>query len=299
MALRNMLKVNNMATYFMYYNILITIARNFCTYENLPNFIDESFLKKQLVRKGSIAFFYDDVLDTILALPYINISKLDIYNRPVNIEVYGQNGYIKRLNYDEYVIMYDNDDRKSLCYICQQYAVRLANMRRTIDINISQQKTPRMFRTSHEQELTLKNLINNIDKNDDVVLAYDNLDLEQLDVVLSPAPFVSDKIFNEYRNTFNEFLKIVGIVNVDTEKRERLLSSELSFSQTSTQVFINNRMQPRLRAVKEIKEKFGLDIQVKYLGMDTNDNGILFDSVEHIEESTAEGGINETWHTIQ
>lgn len=264
----NILKNNNIGTYFFYERRLRTIAENFCIYEGLSDFIDESYLKKTLVSDGSIAFFYDEMLDDIICLPYISVSKLDAYNRPTRIKCYGYNGYTSGiLNRDEFVILYDNEGRYPLLCDVQQFATRLANMRRTCDINIAQQRTPRIFRTKKEQELTLKNIMNKIDNNEDMIITYDNLEeVETIQCILSPAPFIADKVNIEIENIWNEFLTLVGIININNEKKERMLQSEIDYAQTSNIACINNRMQPRLKAFREIYKKWGKNITCKYAG---------------------------------
>ena len=56
-------QLNNLKTYEMYKRQFLTLAENVFEYENLPEYIDVSYMNKVLVRQGSIAFFYDDVLE--------------------------------------------------------------------------------------------------------------------------------------------------------------------------------------------------------------------------------------------
>lgn len=128
-------QLSNLATYQMYSRQCLTLAENVFEFPNLPNFIDTAFLNKRLLRDGSIAFFVDDVMG-LLALPYQNLDKLDVYSRPVKIMVIGQNGYIKTLNKDEFVIMYDNNGRYPIFMDILQYSERLSLDTRTSDINI-------------------------------------------------------------------------------------------------------------------------------------------------------------------
>lgn len=262
------LKCNNLATYFLYERIMLTIAENFGIFEGLSDYIDESYLKKTLVRNGSIAFFFDEYLEDVICLPYVSVSKLDVYNRPTKIQCFGFDGYVSRvLNVNEYVIMYDNEGRYPLFQDITQYAVRIANMMRTIDININQQKTPRFFKMSKEQELTCKNIMRKIDNNEDMFITFDNVpELSNFESVLAPAPYVSDKIRLQINELWNDFLTLVGIVNVNNEKKERMLTDEISFAQTKNIACINNRLQPRLKAIREIKKRFGIEYKFKYAG---------------------------------
>ena len=108
-------QLSNFATAQMYLRQMLTLAENVFKFKNVSEFVDISYVNKVLLRNGSIAWFYDDILDSVIALPYNNMSTLDIYGRPQKIEVYARNGtYRRHLNSDEFVIMYDNNGRYPL-----------------------------------------------------------------------------------------------------------------------------------------------------------------------------------------
>lgn len=248
-------QLTNFKTYEMYKRQLLTLAENVFEFKNLPNFIDVAFLNKVLLRQGSIAFFIDEVMG-LLALPYISISKLDVYSRPVKIQVYGQNGYSKVLNQNEFVIMYDNNGRYPLWLDILQYAERIALDTRTTDINIAQQKTPRFWKTSSEKVKSVQDIINNVDGLENTVLSYDNIDLDDTTLVLAPAPFVADKIDLHKEKDWNEFLRLIGIANMNFQKKERNIKDEVLASQGGTVASRFSRFQPRQNAIDEINRKF-------------------------------------------
>lgn len=123
-------QISNFKTYQMYLRQLLTLAENVFEFKNLPKFIDKAYLNKTLLRQGAIAFFVDEVMG-LLALPFNNIGTLDVYGRPKKIYAYSQNGYRRKLNYGEFIIMYDNNGRYPLYLDIFQYAERLALSTRT------------------------------------------------------------------------------------------------------------------------------------------------------------------------
>ena len=148
-------QLTNMKTYLMYREEMLTLAENVFEFKNLPEFIDVSYLNKTLLRNGSIAFFEDEVLG-LIALPYDVIGNFDIYGRPLNIMARAANGtYYKKLSRDEFVIMYDNNGRYPIFLDICQMAERIALSKRTIDVNIVQQRTPRIWKTSQDKKRTL------------------------------------------------------------------------------------------------------------------------------------------------
>ena len=249
-------QLQNFYTEQMYTRQMLTMAENVFNYNNMPEFIEMSYVNKTLLRQGSIAFFEDEYIG-LLALPYVNLSKPDVYNRPVKIQVIGNNGYNKKLNYDEFVIMYDNEGRYPIYMDILQLAERIALVTRTIDININQQKVPRIWKTSAENVKTLEGLLNNIDGMNTEIATYDNIDkIIETNSVLSPAPFVADKLEDTKEKLWAEFLRLIGVANVTNQKKERLITDEVEFAMGGTIVSRYNRYNPRKKAIDLINKKF-------------------------------------------
>lgn len=262
---RQISQLNNFNTYLMMKRQLMTLAENVFIFKNLPDIIDLSYLNKTLTKKGSIAFYYDDILESVIALPYDTIGKLDIYDRPTTIQCRGKNGYnSKILNNDEYIIMYDNLGRYPIFADLEQYTERLALIQRVIDINITQQKTPRIFKAPQELMRSIEDFTNYVDSGIETILTYDKINLDDIETILTPAPFVTDKLRIEYNNLWNECMRIIGISNISIQKKERMLSDEINSLQGGTIASRYNRFEPRLLAVEQINKKFNLDIQVEY-----------------------------------
>lgn len=254
----------NLATYEMYKRQMLTLAENVFEFENLPDFIDVSYLNKMLLRNGSVAFFKDEVLG-LLALPYDIIGNLDVYGRPITIMARALNGrYFRKLNKDEFVIMYDNNSRYPIYLDILQMAERIAMNKRTIDINIVQQRTPRIWKTSEDKKRSLKDVLEQTDSLIENIITYDSIDIDDMNVVLAPAPYVADKIDAHLDKEWAEFYRLIGIANVQYQKRERLIRDEVLSSQGGTIASRYSRFEPRKHAVKLINEKFGTDIKVKY-----------------------------------
>ena len=257
-------QLSNWITYQMYLRQFLTLAENVFIYDNMPDYIDTAYLNKTLVRQGAIAFFYDDVLEKVLALPYKSIGSLDVYNRPKRIQVYGRNGYTNTLKEGDFVIMYDNNGRYPIYIDILQYAERYANITRTMDINIAQQKTPRIWKTSTEKEKTVKDLANEVDGNIEKIVAYDNINLDDIELILAPAPFVTDKLQDQKDKIWSEFLRLIGISNLSFQKKERNISDEIQAMQGGTIASRYERFEPRKKAIEEINKKFNLQIKVEY-----------------------------------
>lgn len=262
-------QLGNFQTYLMYNRQCKTLAENVFRIKYLPDFIDISYLNKTLLKNGAVVFFYDEILKKLLALPFIPIGVLDVYGRPTKLEAIGENGYRKILkNSDEFVIMYDNNGRYSLYIDICQYAERLALATRVIDINLAQQKTPRFWKTSSGNERTIKDLVNNVDSFENVIITYDNMQVDDTTMVMAPAPYVADKVHQDKEKIWNEFLRLIGISNMNFQKKERNIKDEVIASQGGTIASRYSRFEPRKKAIDEINKKFKQylerDIEIEY-----------------------------------
>ena len=271
-------QLTNMKTYLMYRAEMLTLAENVFEFKNLPEFIDVAYLNKTLLQNGSIAFFKDDILG-VIALPYDVIGNFDIYGRPVEIMARAANGtYYKKLSAGEFVIMYDNNGRYPIYMDICQMAERIALSKRTIDVNIVQQRTPRIWKTSQDKKRTLQDMMAEIDGMEENIATYESIDIDDMNVVLAPAPFVADKIDLHLDKEWAEFYRLIGVANLIEQKKERMIKDEMNASQGGTIASRFSRFEPRQHAVDLINKKFGTNIEVGY-----------YDGVPTSEEELEEG----------
>ena len=248
----------------MYRRQMITLAQNVFEFVNLPEYIDVSYLNKTLVFNGAIAFFKDEVLG-VIALPFDVIGNLDVYGRPMTIMARSANGrYYRKLTRDEFVIMYENNGRYPIFDDIYQIADRISLCVRTQDVNIFQQRTPRYWLTDKDNEYTVRNTLNDVEGFMENVLAYKTLDLDSLSTVQAPAPYVTDKIDDHLTRLWAEFFRLIGVANIQEQKKERIIVDEMIASQGGTIASRYSRFEPRSKAIKEINKKWGLDIIVRY-----------------------------------
>lgn len=90
----------------------------------------------------------------------------------------------------------------------------------------------------------------------DTVVGYDDLLLDDTELVLAPAPFVADKIDLHKEKVWNEFLRLIGVANMNFQKKERNIKDEVLASQGGTVASRFSRFEPRKKAVDEINKKF-------------------------------------------
>lgn len=286
-------QLTNFNTYNMFKRRLLNLAENVFVFKNLPKYIDTRFMNSQLVKNGSIVFYYEEAVESVIALPYETFGQTDIYNRPITIQAVAKNGVrSKKLNPDEYVIMYDNNGFYPIWLDLEMYAERLALLLRTMDINVNQQKTPRIFQVPQELKKTIEDLTSNIDAGVDTILTYDNLNVDAVNVLLSPAPLVVPELRQEFNALWGEVLSLIGITNVSIQKKERLIRDEMSALNGGTIASRYSRFEPRKKAIEEINEKFAdyLDAPIEVEFYDKVPDSETADDSDDIEEGFKLGG---------
>lgn len=255
-------KMNN-GTYIQYYNRLMELSISMFEWKNLPATIDSRFLELTLFSDGMCVFFKDDILG-YLALKTTIGGHLNVYQIPTDRMAYASNGYQKHLNGDDSVIIFNNMIHTNSLLDVEIYAKRLYNLDRAIDVNANAQKTPILITCEESQRLTLKNMYMQYDGNQPVIFADKNLNPNSLKVLTTGSPYVADKLYTLKTQIWNEALTYLGISNLNIQKKERLVSDEVTRNQGGVIASRYSRLNARRQACEEINKMFGLDIDVDY-----------------------------------
>lgn len=254
----------NNRTYLQYYNRLLELAINMYEWKNLPDTVDERFLELTLFSDGMAAFFQDDGGLGYLCLQCMIGGELDVYRIPIDRTAYATNGYQMHLNNQNSVIVFNNYTHTNSMLDVEMYARRLYEIQRAIDVNVKAQKTPLIIRATENQRLTMKNLYMQYDGNEPFIFGDKQLDLDGIKVLKTDAPYVADKLYILKRQVWNEALTYLGIENSNTEKRERLVSDEITSNLGGVAAQRFCRLNARRKSAEQINKMFGLNIQVDY-----------------------------------
>lgn len=257
------LSMNNY-TYMQYAYRLMELSISMFEWKNLPEGIDERFLEMVLFTDGHAVFFKDDELGDYLALQCLINGKLNVYRIPINRRAFAVNGYQKQLTDKNSVIIFNNMLHTNSWLDVKMFAKRLYNLDRIIDVNANAQKTPILIKGNEQQRLTLTNLYKEYDGNAPVIFADKSLDMNALQVLLTQAPYVADKIYQLKTQIWNEALTYLGISNVSFQKRERMVSDEVTRSQGGTVASRYSRLNARRQACEQINKMFGLNIECDF-----------------------------------
>ncbi len=259
------------ATMFMWR--LMSLGISVFQWKNLPDGIDERMLEFWLLRDGFVGFFFDEMLKSdekrrapegYAVLPMMIGGTWDIYEYPTDRTAYSVNGLNYECTEENSVIIFNNYLRVPMWLTLWQYAYRMAEVQRTIDINCKQQRTARVIRCDEKQRLTYLNAAKEVDEGRNWVHGDKNLDLDAFQVFDITSPYVGNDMQIYKHQLWNEALTYLGIENVNTDKKERLISDEVVNNMGDVEAERFTRLNARKQACEQINDLFGLDIDVEF-----------------------------------
>ena len=259
----------NQDTYFDYLDRFKKIALSIFDWKNLPDSMDSRFLELSLYYLGKAALLRDK--NIFMDLKAAWNGNVNMYGLPTKINCWSYNLNISKKtfmggldtisdsNRDEYaVLVMNNFDMIPTAPTLELFAKRLAECQRACDSNVKQQKYPYVVLTTKAQELTFRNLANQID--DGELFIYgdkDGLNLDQIRTIKTDAPYVADKLTEYKKEIWNEALTFLGISNIDY-KRERMISSETDSKNELINLNLQSYLIPRKKACDQFNQLFGL-----------------------------------------
>lgn len=253
-------ELNNMQ-YRMYYELLEQMACAIYRWEGLPDEIDQRFLELTLFNRGLSVFFHDEEYDAYFATMGAPSGQINMYQNPLRYMAYGTNGFHRNMKSSECVPIWNNYLRRPDMNAMRIYARRLADIDRTIDVNLMSQKMPVFVMVPESQRLTVQNLMKQYSGNEPVIIGADGMfDPSQITYVNSGAPYVVDKLLEAKQVIWSEIMTYFGIENTNISKAERVQSAEVNAN--NGQIMANRliRLNCRREACKEINRKYGLKV---------------------------------------
>lgn len=282
--------INN-RTYLQYYNRLTELAISMFEWKNLPETVDPRYLEMCLFSDGMCVFFNDEVLG-FLALQVAIGGQLNVYRIPIERRAYASNGYQMNLTEENSVIIFNNYLHTNSMLDVEMFSKRLYNLDRAIDVNANAQKTPILIQCDESQRMTMKNLYKQYEGNEPFIFGSKALDVNGLKVLQTGAPYVADKLYELKVQYWNEALTYLGISNINTTKKERMITDEVTRNQGGVVASRYSRLESRRQACRQINNMFGLDIWCDYRE-DFQDIQEVINENEEEEEEYIGGSENE------
>lgn len=261
----------NDSTYLSYLWRLCDLAISVFEWKNLPEGINERMIERFLLWNGMALFVYDEGIKAdpmqrspegyaIMQMTFT--GEFDIYNVPEKRMAYSTNSKHSYMEFDsaDSVICFNDNLGTPTWLALELYAKRLWRLERCIDVNVEQQKTPRIVKCSEKQRMTMKNLFAQVDGFMPTVWADKDLDLTGVEVLDTSSPLVALDLQAAKHQIWNEALTYLGIENTNTDKKERMVSDEVLGNMGDVEAQRFTRLNCRKQFCEEVNEMFGLDI---------------------------------------
>lgn len=256
-------KYLNDVTFLDYYYRLEEIAVNMFEWSGIPDSIDERFIELVLCEYGYGVYFKDVAMGDLFLTCMIG-APLNVYRIPMYRRAYSVNGYQKDLTDQDSVIVYNNFMHTNTLSTIYLYARKLADLDRSIDVNVKSQKTPVLITCEEGERLSMKQAYSDYDGNVPVIFGSKSFDPKNIQAIQTASPFVADKLMIIKRQIWNEALTFFGVENGNSEKKERLVTDEVMSNLGGVQAQRYIALNSRRQAAKQINKMFGTSIEVNF-----------------------------------
>lgn len=287
----------NNKTYFDYFDRLKLLATNIWEYKGLDDvfgFGASRFLENALFERGRACFVKDPEIGYLVSNANPS-DKLNVYNIPTQILAWNI-GYNKEFNLDDVVLLFNNTMQKPTSATIQLFAYRLFEVQRTMDVNLTAQKTPVLIEGDDKSILTLQNVYEQYSGNKPVLFGNKQYALDnKLNVLATGAPYLLDKLSEYKHELWNECLTYLGINNANVNKNQVVLTSEVDANNEHIDYNLSTFFNCRKQAIDSINEKWGLNIElsvskeVEKMKADIMKEMGLLDKEQEVEDGVLHG----------
>lgn len=257
----NLTDLLNDLTFKVIYDKFKLITLNEFEWDGLPDGILERHVERELFSKGYTSFFRDPRM-SYMSLPCSSSGQLNVYGDPLKYTAYGFN-YRRELKADECVIIENNKLRLPTHDFLMFYVNKLAEAERTMDVNVKANKTPVVVLCDDKDVLSFKRIFQQVDGNSPAVFADRSINLENMQALDLKAKFLGNELMDYKKSVENELLTFLGINNIPSDKKERLITDEANSNNQLIESFFDLQLEARERACEEINELYGLNVSVK------------------------------------
>lgn len=260
-------------------------------YNNLPDTLPIEEIEKILQLNGTGFITMIDEKIVILQGSY-NYEKVDIYNRPYEINCYLPNKRkYQTFKIDDGVIIKNDYLERGLLPIFKKWGYLINESEITL---IIANKFKRMIKTFIANDdptaESVKSYLNKID-NGETSLIIGNILYDSIKVDGETNSNTLHELI-EYDNYIkSELYKEIGLYSNDNMKKERLVTSEIETGLNSIYPLVDNMLNCRKQAVIKVNEKYNTNIDVEFTSsweyrLNLGDNLTLEDVKENEQRET-------------
>lgn len=255
----------NLYEYNFYQQQLELYCLSMFKWTGLPDGISNRFLEKSLFYNGWVIFFKSKELGCYVIANATAIG-LNDYEEPTAFRARGVNKINEVVKVSDCVVIKNNKLWWGNVGNVNFFAKELSNIKKTFDINLEQLKNPYIIECGEGQLTTVQNIITKKQNGEPYIFArkgtMEDIELKSIDLKIQN----HTKDLLEVMSNFESKARThFGINNNNVFKKERLVSNETE--QNNEEIELNRKLMldTRKEACEEIKEKFGIKINVDFV----------------------------------
>lgn len=254
-------KMLNTIQFAEVFSRLMNVMLSRFKWNGLPASCNERALEITLAFYGYALFFNDENIG-FAHTPCTLSGPFNIYYESVNRRAYSYN-YEKNYTIDDSVLIRGNLTMTPDYLILMNYAPKIADAIRAIDVHTQTLKKPYMVSCEERQKNSVIRALNDIADNEITVLSVPNAALNTLQVLNTGVQSYLGDMWANVKNMFNQVYSALGVANEFTSKKERLVVSESQGEQTPIRHSLESELECRRKACEEINKMFGLNVSVE------------------------------------
>lgn len=258
----------NNTSYFYYYDKLMKMIYTIFKFDNVPPYWNMPYFKEKLFNKGVLAVVDTSagVLPLECSYDGINIWGMPVYFNINNVVLGNLRGKIGEDGELIYFSVVENT-YKSMVELVDRYASLLSNIDGSLNTTLINSRMAQVFEASSNSQLkVMEKVYDQISNGKPAVFVRKN----------GEEPF-EHAIFNNVKNTyigndliitkqsiFNEFKSEIGINNSNTQKKERLITSEVENNKEELNSNIYEWYYNLTDCINKVNAMFNLNISVSF-----------------------------------
>lgn len=258
----------NNTSYFYYYDKLMKMIYTIFKFDNIPPYWCMPYFKEKLFNRGVLAVVDTSagVLPLECSYDGINVWGMPVYFNINNVVLGNLRGKIGEDGELIYFSVVENT-YKSMVQLVDRYASLLANIDGSLNTTLINSRIAQVFEASSNSQLkVMEKVYDQISNGKPAVFIRKN----------GEEPF-EHAIFNNVKNTyigndliitkqsiFNEFKSEIGINNSNTQKKERLITSEVENNKEELNSNIYEWYYNLNDCISKVNAMFNLNISVSF-----------------------------------
>lgn len=259
---------HNNTSYFYYYDKLMKMIYTIFKFDNVPPYWNMPYFKEKLFNRGVLAVVDTSagVLPLECSYDGINIWGMPVYFNINNVVLGNLRGKIGEDGELIYFSVVENT-YKSMVQLVDRYASLLANIDGSLNTTLINSRIAQVFEANSNSQLkVMEKVYDQISNGKPAVFVRKN----------GEEPF-EHAIFNNVKNTyigndliitkqsiFNEFKSEIGINNSNTQKKERLITSEVKNNKEELNSNIYEWYYNLSDCINKVNAMFKLNISVSF-----------------------------------